>query len=145
MPSSPRPKSTILYADDDIDDLQLVSDAFEPYKANVDIIDFPNGARLLNFLRNLDDDSLPCLIVLDINMPILNGKESLVKLREESRFSDIPVILFTTSSQPRDIDFALSYNARMITKPIHEKQMIKIADMFLQHCGAGARESIKNI
>jgi CheY-like chemotaxis protein len=145
MTSSSRSKSTILYADDDSDDLQLVSDAFLSYKANVDIINFSNGARLLNYIRNLEDNSLPCLIILDINMPILNGKECLVKLREDSRFAAIPVILFTTSSQPRDIEFALSYNASMITKPIHDNQMIKIADIFLQHCGAGVRESIQNI
>ena len=45
----------------------------------------------------------------------------------------------------RDIDFALSHDASLITKPIHERQMIKIADIFLQHCGASARQSIQNI
>jgi CheY-like chemotaxis protein len=128
-----------------MDDIQLVSEAFQTYRANVDVINFPNGSELLRFVRGLEDNFLPCLIILDINMPILNGKECLVKIREDERFSNVPVILFTTSSQQRDIDFALSYNARLITKPIHERQMMKIADIFLEHCGSTERESIQRM
>lgn len=136
-----QPKNIVLYADDDPDDLELVKDAFSNYSSNVEVIACNNGIQALSYINNLSpEDPTPCLIILDINMPILSGKEVLVRLREKERFSDIPVVLFTTSSQPSDKNFATQYKAGFITKPIDTKQMAYIADKFIDHCA----EEIKN-
>lgn len=135
------PKNIVLYADDDPDDLELVKDAFSGYSKNVEVVACSDGIQALSYINNLSEhEPTPCLIILDINMPILSGKEVLVQLREKKRFNDIPVVLFTTSSQPADKNFAAQYKAGFITKPIDTKQMAYIADEFIDHC----TEEIKN-
>jgi CheY-like chemotaxis protein len=141
MTKSTTPKNIVFYADDDLDDLELVKDAFTQYSENVEVITATDGSKALSYLSNLNhNDTLPCLIVLDINMPVINGKEVLMRVKEMDHLQSVPVVLFTTSSQPVDKSFAKRYNAGFITKPIDVKQMAFIADQFIEHCS----EDIKN-
>ena len=144
MTKSISPKNIVFYADDDIDDLELVRDAFFQYSDNVEVITVTDGSKALSYLNNLDqDDNLPCLIILDINMPVINGKEVLTRLREMEHLQAVPAVLFTTSSQPADKNFAKKYNAGFITKPIDVKQMAYIADQFIEHCNDEVKNQIR--
>ena len=137
-------KNIVFYADDDLDDLELVKDAFAQYSKNVEVLTATDGSKALSYLSNLKKyDTLPCLIILDVNMPVINGKETLLRLREIEHFQDVPVVLFTTSSQPMDKSFAKKYNAGFITKPIDVKQMEVIADQFIEHCSEEVRDKIR--
>src|SRR5687768_16326383 len=99
MTKSISPKNIVLYADDDPDDLELVQEAFNRYSKNVDVVTVTDGGQALRRLQDLSEsDMVPCLIILDINMPILGGKEVLVHLREHEKFATVPVVLFTTSN-----------------------------------------------
>src|SRR5689334_12157037 len=112
MTQSIEPKSIVLYADDDPEDRELVTEAFTPYSHHVEVVTFPDGMSLLAHLRNLPPfDPTPCLIIIDINMPLLNGRESLQQLRQMDRYDSVPVVLFTTSSMPQDRNFAQRYKA----------------------------------
>jgi CheY-like chemotaxis protein len=138
------PKNLVLYADDDFDDLQIVKDSFSEYSKHVELVTVTNGAQALSFLKNLPpQEQTPCLIILDINMPIMDGKETLVKIREMDSFQEVPVILFTTSSQRLDKDFASKYKAGFLTKPIDYKQMNSISEKFLQHCSDEVKKQIE--
>ncbi|MEJ7912424.1 MAG: response regulator [Chitinophagaceae bacterium] len=129
------PKHIVLYADDDADDLLLVEEAFADYGWDVDLKTWSNGADVLNYLNNMPvTEPAPCLIILDINMPKMSGKETLVKIRQLSRFANVPVIFFTTSSMQRDKDFAASYEAGLLTKPIDINGMEGIINRFLTQC-----------
>jgi CheY-like chemotaxis protein len=129
------PKNIVLYADDDPDDLELVQDAFYRYSNNVEVITFQNGASALSYIQSLSPlDALPCLIILDINMPVLNGKEVLQRIRQVDRFHSVPVVLFTTSSQPQDHAFAQRHDAGFLTKPLDVRQMELITNQFISHC-----------
>jgi CheY-like chemotaxis protein len=138
------PKNIVLYADDDPDDLELVQDAFAKYSNNVEVVSFMDGISALSYLQELSSlDPTPCLVILDINMPVLNGKEALVRLRQMERFESVPVVLFTTSSQPNDKSFATRYNAGFVTKPLDVKQMEVITDQFIDHCAEEIRSKIR--
>ena len=144
MTKSISPRNIVFYADDDIDDLELVKDAFAQYSDNVEVVTVTDGSKALSYLSNLtQNDNLPCLIILDINMPIINGKEVLLRLREMGHLQSVPVVLFTTSSQPIDKSFAKKYNAGFITKPIDVKQMAYIADQFIEHCSDEVKNQIR--
>lgn len=137
-------KNIVLYADDDSDDIQLVQDAFYHYSQNVNLVTVEDGLEALSYLKNLaTDEPSPCLIILDINMPRMDGKEALVKIRQMGRFSEVPAILFTTSSQPQDQEFAKKYNAGFITKPIDVTQMDIIAGRFIDHCADEIQKDIR--
>ena len=140
------PKNLVVYADDDSDDIELVRDAFKQFAANVDLTTFSDGSQALSYLRNTTDaDPLPCLIILDINMPVLNGKETLMRLREMEQYHDVPVVLFTTSSQPVDKQFAERYQAGFITKPLGYEQMELIAKEFIDHCTEETKKKIRRM
>lgn len=144
MTKLPSPKNIVLYADDDPDDLELVQDAFFRYAQNVDVVTAGDGMRVLSFLRNLGkEDPAPCLIILDINMPGLNGKETLRQLRTIERFESVPVVLFTTSSMPADRTYAQQFNAGFVTKPLDLAQMEVITELFIDHCADEIKKSIR--
>ena len=145
MTNTATERNIVFYADDDLDDLELVKDAFAHYSTNVEVLTATDGGKALSYLNNLKNfDVLPCLIILDVNMPVINGKETLLRLREIEHFQNVPVVLFTTSSQPIDKNFAQKYNAGFITKPIDVKQMEIIADQFIEHCSEDVRNKIKS-
>lgn len=135
MTKSISPTHIVVYADDDTDDIELVEEAFKQYANNVEIISFADGSQLLSYLRSLTSgEPTPCLVILDINMPVLNGKDALVRLRQIERYADVPVVLFTTSSLPTDKQFAERYKAGFITKPLGYEQMEMITRRFIDHC-----------
>src|SRR5436305_10226717 len=104
-------KNIVFYADDDPDDVEFLRECFDQHTQRVELNTFVNGLSLLNHIhRNLSNE-IPCLVLLDINMPIMNGKETLHLLRQLPSFETVPVILFTTSSLPSDREFAHRYGA----------------------------------
>ncbi len=138
------PKHIVLYADDDPDDLMLVQEAFASYTNNVEVVTATDGSEALSYLEGLGPlDPAPCLIILDVNMPRMNGKEALKAIRSRERFEEIPVTLFTTSSLPLDKAFAERYKAHFITKPIDVMQMAIIADQFVEHCTDEIKKNIQ--
>lgn len=135
-------KSVILYAEDDEDDQQLIKDSLSTYSPGIEIVIRNNGAEAISYLNNLPaSEPAPCLIILDINMPRMNGIEALKQIRENKRFNKVPAILFTTSSHLQDKKVAAEYNAGFITKPINTLQMRFIAKTFVESCGDNHSEN----
>ena len=144
MPKAGLTKHIVVYVDDDKDDLQLVTDALLPYRDSIEVRAFDSGPDAYTFLLALETKGeKPCLIILDINMSALSGRELLTILRGIPFFSDVPIILFTTSNAELDYSFALRYNAGFITKPMTYQQMDLIAEQFLSHCSHEVRERIR--
>ena len=144
MTKSIQPRNLVLYADDDADDLQLVQEAFAEYAKDVEVVTVTDGGQALHWLQHLsDDDPTPCLIILDVNMPVLDGKQALVRLRQLERYEAVPVVLFTTSSLPFDKSFAHKHGAGFITKPLNLKQMELITEEFIGHCVEEVRKKIR--
>jgi len=145
MTQSLPPKSLVLYADDDPEDIELISEAFQSYSQNIELLTFPDGIALLNFIEEIDPfHAAPCLFILDINMPRLNGKETLRRLRTLESFSEVPVVLFTTSSLPADAAFARTFNAGFVTKPLHTNQIQLIVDKIIDHCSDEVKKNIRH-
>lgn len=144
MTKSIPPKNIVLYADDDPDDRELVREALQNYSDAVEVVTVENGAEVLAYLHSLASFApTPCLIILDVNMPLLNGKETLLRLRNMKRFSEVPVVLFTTSSQPQDRYFSQRHGAGFLTKPINLTQMSLIADQFIEHCTEEVKKTLR--
>lgn len=88
-------KLLIYLADDDDEDRMLFAEALDELKLNVTIQDFDNGVSLMEQLL-MTEKPLPGAIFLDLNMPLMNGEECLVDIRNEPNLSQIPIIIFST-------------------------------------------------
>jgi CheY-like chemotaxis protein len=138
------PKNIVFYADDDTDDLELVQDAFDRYANNVEVITAIDGLQAVSHLQSLQDyKTIPCLIILDINMPVLNGRDVLKKIKEMPHLTTVPVVLFSTSSSILDKEFAKKYNAGFVTKPLDVSQMEMITELFIDHCNDEIKRKIR--
>lgn len=144
MTLTPLPKHLVLYADDDPDDIEFVESAFSATTQNVELVTAYNGFDALEYLKGLKSfDPDPCLIILDVNMPGMSGKETLVHIRQMDRFIKVPIVLFTTSSLEQDIRFAQKHNAGFVTKPLDSIQMERITDTFIEHCADEVKRNIR--
>ena len=89
---------TILHIDDDPDDQQLFRNAIDSLGVPSEIIVATDGAEGLEYLQLMkENNTLPCIIVLDINMPKVNGREACLAIKKDKTLSTIPLIIFTTS------------------------------------------------
>ena len=128
----------ILLADDDEEDKAIMQDAMEMLKAGDILLFANNGAHVLELLEmNMDDAVKPCLIVLDLNMPRMNGTQTLSRLKNNEQFKHIPVIIYSTSINPLEKEKCISLGAHSyITKPISLKESIETAKIFLKFCSS---------
>src|SRR5689334_8119926 len=88
----------IFLVDDDHDDQELIIDAITAIKDSIVADTQTNGNKAILHLLDLDDDQLPNLIILDYNLPELNGSEILEALSHHNRFDSIPKVIWSTSS-----------------------------------------------
>lgn len=116
----------VLLADDDRDDAEIFSEALTVACASTSVERFENGKLLLDFLER-NDSPTPHIIFLDLNMPVMNGWQCLAALKLNEKFRSIPVVMYTTSSNPRDKQIALDLGAHgLIVKPSRAKLLERI-------------------
>jgi CheY-like chemotaxis protein len=104
----------MLIADDDEDDIYLLDSAFKESRLAVRVDFVQNGLELLTYLDQIQDSNpLPDLIVLDLNMPILSGRDTLVRLKHDTRYKKIPVVILTTSINEKEKAHCLEMGAAL--------------------------------
>jgi CheY-like chemotaxis protein len=128
----------ILCVDDDEDDLTMLREALNRESEAYHIIEAFDGVHALELLQQMrqSHQQLPCLIVMDINMPGMNGRETLSALQRDSEFSTIPVVLYSTSSSVSDVNFSTTNNVELITKPATVTGIYLAASKMLECCRA---------
>ena len=105
----------ILIADDDQDDVEMFESAVLETCPDLQLTVAYDGEKLLSLLPKIP---VPDAIVLDLNMPLVGGKECLVKIRSQCVFNNVPVIIFSTSRHQADIEYCLAKGANhYIVKP----------------------------
>lgn len=120
----------ILLVEDNEDDVLLMQEGFKLSKLLVNIHHVPNGVECMDFLRkenNYKDVPTPDLILLDINMPLMNGHEVLTEISKDPDLCYLPVVVMTTSSEDQDI--LKMYKLRCssyIVKPVDFDQFQKV-------------------
>lgn len=135
MTPSTTSKLFVLYADDDADDRMLIHEAFTMHAPHAEVKLFSDGLDLLRYLKHdYQDKETPCLIILDLNMPVLSGKDCLRLIRQMEDYHNTPVIIFTTSSLTADKYFAEQYKAGFVTKPMVVEEFGVLVNTFLSFC-----------
>lgn len=126
----------IFLVDDDAEDRFIVEEALHTVQPGVGVRIAENGLQGLKVLNELyEEGKIPCVIVLDVNMPKMGGPEMLSRLKSDERFNDIPVIIYSTSINPYEKEKCIQMGAHSyITKPVSYKDSIDIAKTFLELC-----------
>jgi CheY-like chemotaxis protein len=129
-------KPVILYAEDDFDDFESVKEALDQLSDNQLLLHAKNGAEAVSFIENAT--VLPSLVVLDLNMPIMDGKEVLQWLKERNEYKNIPVIIFTTSSREEDVKLCQKHGCTFFRKPTLYRDLLHVAQTMLNLCEKSA-------
>lgn len=115
-----------LLVDDDMDDTTLFKEVLEEVNPSIIFNSAEDGQQALQFLKTRNND-LPDVIFLDLNMPKMGGKECLAEIKNDESLHKIPVIMYTTSSQSKDIEETMQKGAIcFITKPSNVKELKNI-------------------
>lgn len=93
----------VLLAEDNSDDKELFTDAIEQSAADVEVKTVDNGQQLVDVLKDPDEPN-PDIIFADINMPYKNGIEAVAEIKADEELKDIPVVMLSTSDNPRSIE-----------------------------------------
>lgn len=130
----------IFMAEDDAEDRWIISEAMEHIKAAHLMLFAENGVLMLDLLKkHYERNELPCLIVLDLNMPKMNGTETLSHIKNDERFRNIPVIIYSTSINPFEKEKCMRLGAHSyITKPITFSDGVATAKTFHAFCKVGS-------
>ena len=125
----------IFLAEDDIDDQELLAEAFSQLDSTIAVKAVSNGKKALSFLEQLTPGQAPCLIVLDYNLPELSGAEILEKLNKTEQFKDVTKVVWSTSNSPVYEKICLDLGAKAyLVKPNDISGINRLAQLMLQMC-----------
>lgn len=123
----------ILMADDDADDCMLARDALEEARVMNTFDVVGDGVELMDYLRRqgdysyLEGEAMPGLILLDLNMPKMDGREALKEIKADESLRRIPVVVLTTSKADEDVlrTYELGVNS-FVTKPVTFEGLVEV-------------------
>lgn len=125
----------VLCVDDDPDDQMMVLDTILELDSTIRVASALNGVEAMSFLYGARErGELPSLVIMDINMPLMDGKQALTLIKKDKDLSRIPVVLFTTSSSDLDKAFAARHDVELITKPIKYEELHNFIKRILSSC-----------
>ncbi|MCK5533384.1 MAG: response regulator [Halopseudomonas aestusnigri] len=123
----------VLIADDDQDDCLMIQEAFRECRIANRLQFVHDGEALIDYLKRrppFNDEQrfpTPGLILLDLNMPLKDGREALMEIKSDAALRAIPVVILTTSSTEEDIlrSYGIGVNS-FITKPVSFSRLIEV-------------------
>jgi CheY-like chemotaxis protein len=124
----------ILLVEDNAADAKLTIIALQEANVSNKIVLLRDGNEALEYIFGSIEDRVPIVIFLDLKMPKVNGNEVLAKLKQDERTRKIPVVMFTSSQEPRDIKecFDLGANSYLV-KPVDYDDFSKVVKSMGQY------------
>lgn len=133
--STETPSKFILLGEDDADDQEMLKDVFTSIDTAFILFFVNNGSEIISALEKLKDDQMPCLIVLDYNMPGLNAADILRELSTNERYKNIPKVVWSTAGSEKFRSLCLQLGALdYVIKPNNITDLERIARYMLSLC-----------
>ena len=122
----------ILFVDDDVEEFEIFCEALKTFNTVCKCLHVYDGQEAFDLLNN-KLTILPDYIFLDINMPVMNGMECLQKIKAEPKLRDIPVIVYSTTSNPFEMGIYRNLGAaEFIVKPSSFIKLVNILRQFVE-------------
>jgi CheY-like chemotaxis protein len=135
----------IYLIDDDMDDVELFRDALEEVDPSVSLQYANDGHEAVRSLTERRD-ALPDLVFLDISMPVFGGLQCLASFKKDEQLRDLPVIMYSTSSQELEINMARELGAlAFVTKPNDFRLLKRILSLILDTPVAELPDALRKI
>lgn len=130
----------LLIAEDSDEDFEVLELLMQQMQVQNPIHRFTNGDKVLDFVYQEGEYSeqrsapLPSVILLDLNLPGTDGREVLEQLKQDQSFKEIPIVVFTTSSNPKDIEFCYQNGANgYLIKPFDSDELERSVQAFVDY------------
>lgn len=122
----------IMHADDDPEDIEILTEALHRIDPVINILDFPDGSNAFNHLELITPGGLlPAVIVLDMNMRQWDGFRTLGELKSSPAYKNIPVFIFSNSTDGEHRTQSIRKGAAgFVTKPAEHHKVLQTAIMF---------------
>jgi CheY-like chemotaxis protein len=132
-------KEPLLVVEDSNEDFKILQRLMQRLDVQNPIYRCTNGDEALEFLQQIANDndpnisSKPSVILLDLNLPGIDGRDILSQIKQDKKFKEIPVVIFTTSSNPKDIELCYQKGANgYLIKPMNAEELKKIVQAFVE-------------
>jgi DNA-binding response OmpR family regulator len=134
-PEQSAPRWNILLAEDNLPDALLVREAIRRENLRVEVYLASDGQQAIDFIARAEQDPNaphPQLLLLDLNLPKVDGFEVLRRLRESAALKDIPVLITSSSDSPSDRNLAAELGAQYFRKPPSYDEFLKLGGVLKQ-------------
>jgi two-component system response regulator len=130
----PSPR-TVLHIDDDEDDRLILEGALKKLDTQIIVQQADCGSAALSYLQQSKQfQNLPSLVVLDLNMPGMNGTEVIKEMKKDEKLASLPLVIFTTTSENGYKDFLAKENIALLTKPSSPCELVERVRTMLSYC-----------
>jgi CheY-like chemotaxis protein len=119
----------LLYVDDDKEDQEVFRDAIQKIDKSIELIFANDGEQAIKLLSNTD--KLPSCIFMDLNMPLMGGKECLKIIKANPRLKDIDVVIFSTGAEGSKQELKKLGAKHVIAKPANFNELVRIVNTYL--------------
>ncbi len=119
----------VLLAEDDADDREFFIEAFSIVDPTIEVATVENGEKLMDHLKK--SEIFPDCIFLDLNIPKMNGKECFCEIKNDQQLQTIPIVIYTTSVNSKDIDETWDRGATFFTRTTSFKELIRLLNKFI--------------
>lgn len=132
-------KTPLLVVEDSDEDFEVLQIFMEDMAVTNPIYRCTTGDKALEFLYREQDEGTkenqrPSMILLDLNLPGTDGREILARLKQDDQFREIPIVIFTTNSDPKDIKFCYRKGANgYLIKPVRTERFEKAIQAFVDY------------
>ncbi len=129
----------LLVAEDSDEDFVTLQRLMQRMKVQNPIYRCTDGDSVLDFLQQVgeseeSDRALPSVILLDLNLPGTDGRDVLAQLKQDQSLREIPIVVFTTSSNPKDIEFCYQNGANgYLIKPMDARELQRTIQAFVDY------------
>jgi CheY-like chemotaxis protein len=133
-------KEPLLVVEDSNEDFKMLQRLMQRFDVKNPICRCTNADEAWEFLQRIGETNhpetytKPSVILLDLNLPGIDGRDILSKIKQDIKFREIPVVIFTTSSNPSDIELCYQKGANgYLIKPMDAEELKKIVQAFVEY------------